>query len=85
MNNFYEDLKKYLEETPEEEIKKVLGKTEKFNNIGPTVQEYVKYLESIINICPHADKDGNSAFEYIGHNHNDDVYKCTLCGKLEYR
>lgn len=24
-------------------------------------------------------------FEYIGHNHNDDVYKCTLCGKLEYR
>lgn len=24
-------------------------------------------------------------FEYAGHNHNDDVYKCTLCGKLEYR
>ena len=24
-------------------------------------------------------------FEYVGHNHNDDVYKCTLCGKLEYR
>ena len=35
--------------------------------------------------CPHIDKRQDSTFVYTGHNHNDDIYECTLCGKLEYR
>lgn len=43
-----------------------------------------EYFEKQDN-CPHVDERQDSTFVYTGHNHNDDIYECTLCGKLEYR
>lgn len=50
-----------------------------------SLNEYIERVKFFQENCPHIDKNNNSTFEYKGHNHNDDVYKCTLCGKLEYR
>lgn len=85
MDNFYEDLKKYLKETPREEIERIWKETEDLDNVGPTVEEYVEYVRLLQENCPHVDKRQDSTFVYTGHNHNDDIYECTLCGKLEYR
>lgn len=30
-------------------------------------------------LCPH-----NKGWLYEGHSHNDDAYKCTLCGEIDY-
>jgi hypothetical protein len=37
-----------------------------------------KELSKIKSMCPHD-------WEYGGHGHNDDWYKCTICGKTEDR
>jgi hypothetical protein len=29
--------------------------------------------------CPH-----NSGWEYIGHGHNDDAYRCKACGHIKF-
>lgn len=42
MNNFFEDLKQYLNNTPQHEIEETWRKTILFDNIGPTVEEFLK-------------------------------------------
>ena len=29
--------------------------------------------------CPH-----NKGWNYAGHSHNDDAYRCNLCGQVEF-
>lgn len=46
MNNIYEDLKKYLEETPIEDVERIWKETEKYDNAGPTVNEYISAVKN---------------------------------------
>lgn len=56
MSNFYEELKKYFENTPKEKILADWEKTKHLDNVGPTVDEYFNYV-NIINNKYH-DKNG---------------------------
>ena len=52
-NNFYEELKKYFEVTPREKILEDWNKSSEFDNIGPTVEEFLnntkeKYVEEFL-------------------------------------
>lgn len=40
-NNFYEDLKKYFEETPREKVLEDWEKSKECDKVGPTVNEYL--------------------------------------------
>lgn len=41
-------------------------------------KEFNKLLKNIRNKCSHH-------WEYDGHGHNSDCYKCTICGETEWR
>jgi hypothetical protein len=41
MYNFLEELKKYFDETPKDKILEDWVKTEEFDNVGPTVEEFL--------------------------------------------
>ncbi|HAT81302.1 MAG TPA: hypothetical protein DCS17_07940 [Flavobacterium sp.] len=41
MNNFYEDLKKYLDNTPQDKIVADWEKSVAFDKIGPTIEEFL--------------------------------------------
>lgn len=41
--NFFEELKRYFENTSDEQIFKGWKECEKFDNIGPTVDEFFSY------------------------------------------
>lgn len=45
MNNFFEDLKQYLDNTPQHVIEETWKKTEAFDKIGPTVEDFFKNTE----------------------------------------
>lgn len=38
-------IKKYLKDTPEEQLKKDFESLEQWNSVGPTVEEYLNYLD----------------------------------------
>lgn len=40
-NNFFEELKKYFQNTPREQILEDWARTEKFDELGPTVEEFI--------------------------------------------
>lgn len=40
-NNFYEDLKKYFEETPREKVLEDWEKSKECDQVGPTVEDYL--------------------------------------------
>ncbi|TDD78408.1 hypothetical protein [Flavobacterium caseinilyticum] len=41
MNNILEDLKKYFQDTPQEQIMKDWAETEKFDKVGPSIEEFL--------------------------------------------
>ncbi|UWY29371.1 hypothetical protein N4T20_05400 [Flavobacterium sp. TR2] len=43
MSTLLEDLKKYFKETPKEQIKSDWAKSEKYDEIGPAVDEFIEY------------------------------------------
>lgn len=45
MNNYLDDLIKYLKETPRETILKEWAKSEDFDNIGPTFNDFIRNTE----------------------------------------
>jgi len=48
MKDILEELKKYFEDTPEEKIKEDWEKLgEEWGEVGPTVEEYFKHLDTI--------------------------------------
>ena len=42
MSNILEDLEKYFQETPQEQIMKDWAESEKYDHIGPSVEEFMK-------------------------------------------
>ena len=40
-----EELKKHIEETPEEKLKQEWEKVEQYANIGPTIDEFIEHLK----------------------------------------
>jgi len=42
MNNFFEELQKYFEVTPQEKILEDWAKSAEFDKIGPTVEQFLK-------------------------------------------
>ena len=48
MKDILEEIKKYFEDTPEEKIKEDWEKLgEEWGEVGPTVEEYFKHLDTI--------------------------------------
>ena len=45
--------------------------------LTPSKEEQLILILS--NKCPH-----NKGWKYDGHSHNDDAYKCKLCGEIEW-
>lgn len=43
MNNFLEELKQYFEETPRSKVLEDWAKTAEYDNVGPTVEEFLSY------------------------------------------
>ncbi len=43
MNNFFEELKKYFEATPQEKILEDWAKSAEFDNVGPSIEEFIQY------------------------------------------
>lgn len=41
MNNILEDLKKYFQDTPQEQIMKEWAETEKYDKVGPSIEEFL--------------------------------------------
>jgi hypothetical protein len=56
MNNFFEDLKKYFETTPREEVLKDWAESEEFDKIGLTFKEFSeisqKHYTTVISSSP---------------------------------
>ncbi len=59
MSNFFEELKKYFENTPHDKIVADWAKSEEFDKVGPTVEEflissqqYYVYTNDPNNWCP---------------------------------
>jgi hypothetical protein len=52
-NNFFEELKKYFENTPREQVLEDWGKSLEFDNVGPTVEDFLnltkKYYQTHLN------------------------------------
>jgi len=42
MSNFFEELKKYFEATPQDKVLEDWAKSEEFDKIGPTVEEFLR-------------------------------------------
>lgn len=42
MSNFFEELKKYFEITPQNKVLEDWAKSEEFDKIGPTVEEFIR-------------------------------------------
>ena len=45
MYNFFNDLKKYFESTPRDKILADWAKSEKMDEVGPTVEEFLRHSE----------------------------------------
>jgi len=45
MNNFYEELKRYFEVTPQDKVLEDWAKSEEFDNVGPTVEEFINFSQ----------------------------------------
>jgi hypothetical protein len=45
--SIFQKLKSHFENTPEEELRKEWAEFDKYNKIGPTVEEYFSYVAEI--------------------------------------
>jgi hypothetical protein len=50
MNNFFEELKKYFEATPQDKILEDWAKSAEFDKIGPTFEEFMKNTKKYYHI-----------------------------------
>ena len=48
MNNILEDLKKYFRETPREKVVKDWADTEKFDEVGPKIEDFFEVSKILI-------------------------------------
>tara|TARA_B100001105_G_C22219792_1_gene369139 strand:+ start:188 stop:430 length:243 start_codon:yes stop_codon:yes gene_type:complete len=53
MSTLLEDLKRYFRETPREKIMSDWAKSEKFDNVGPPVDEFIEFSKKYYTVeCP---------------------------------
>lgn len=53
MSTLLEDLRKYFSETPQEKIKSDWAKSEKYDSVGPPVDEYIEFSKKYYTMqCP---------------------------------
>jgi hypothetical protein len=53
MSTLLEDLKKYFSETPQEEIISDWAKSEKYDEVGPPVDQFIEFSKSYYTVeCP---------------------------------
>jgi hypothetical protein len=53
MSTLLEDLRKYFSETPQEKIKSDWAKSEKYDEVGPPVDEYIEFSKKYYTMqCP---------------------------------
>jgi hypothetical protein len=72
-NNFYEKLKQYFEETPREKVLEDWAKSAEYNNVGPTVDDFLNNMNKQETLEEAADK---WVFETNGHkwsNNNNEA------------
>ena len=55
-NNFFEELQEYFKNTPREKVLEDWSKTEEYDNIGPTVEEFLGFKDSGANYQVITDK-----------------------------
>ena len=65
MNNFFEELIKYFEVTPQEKVLEDWAKSAEFDNIGPTVEEF---LENSQEYYVFSDDPNKGCLHYILNN-----------------
>ena len=53
MGKVYDKLKQYFNTTPKEQLQKDWEKLKKYNEIGPTVEEYLNYVKQYNNDKQH--------------------------------
>ena len=53
MEKVYDKLKQYFNTTPKEQLQKDWEKLTKYNEIGPTVEEYLNYVKQYNNDKQH--------------------------------
>lgn len=53
MEKVYDKLKQYFNTTPKEQLQKDWEKLKKYNEIGPTVEEYLNYVKQYNNDKQH--------------------------------
>jgi hypothetical protein len=78
--NFYEELKKYFDETPQEKIQEDWGKSKHLDNVGPTVNDFmqqyckcgIKKFQGGSFSCQRTDCDMSIHVKIIG--------RCEQCG-----
>jgi len=46
-------------------------------DLTPSPEEQI--IRILKGLCPH-----NEGWSYAGHSHNDDAYKCRLCGDIDF-
>lgn len=46
MNNFFEELKKYLDNTPKDEVLKTWKKSEEMDKVGVSVEEFLTHHQN---------------------------------------
>lgn len=68
MNNFLEQLEKHFKNTSKEEIKENWAKTKEFDNVGPTVSEYLKQLNEMTKIDVHSGTTKQEIINYVNNN-----------------
>ena len=67
MNNFFEELKKYFEITPQDKVLEDWAKSAEFDEIGPTVGEFLHTTQQYFKICSEAPL----AVSFLGINENN--------------
>jgi hypothetical protein len=56
MSNFLDELKKYFESTPQNKILEDWAKSERYDEIGPTVEEFIRNSQ-LYYVCSEAPDD----------------------------
>ena len=78
MNAILEQLREYFKKTPRDVIEREWNEYDKYNNVGPTVNEYLGYVDKIIL------KTGRKTIEPTKINETPNYYSEFFCIFVTY-
>ena len=67
-NDFFEDLQKYFENTPRTQVMEDWSKSEKLDEVGPTVEEFLNHTKRIHHVHLKDPASNNMNFKNINTN-----------------